>query len=296
MAITVKDFATGRKTFFITPEVSCFPEHFLEDYFALGYECYFIQHTKTVPLRTLIELIISIFHDVILFFNIDSQIDGINWPTFIGELQEKYKDKVGIGVTFTKRPDKDVKVRLEKLYLYDIGITCGCVQLEYQKNANFWIIQKILYANQAQGRRKNIRALCTKAYTFAFMWDDRNYNGTLQDISLSHFSFIFPKDALKIELYEKINEINFYLKGLLLRCSAVLMMQRPVNETDVLNVFAFVDDTGQNGLSVRYKQLITPNIYQLMSSNCKNLLENMIRTKVEKAELPVDFENTEINL
>ena len=74
------------------------------------------------------------------------------------------------------------------------------------------------------------------------------------------------------------------------------MMQRPVNETDVLNVFAFVDDTGQNGLSVRYKQLITPNIYQLMSSNCKNLLENMIRTKVENAELPVDFENTEINL
>lgn len=296
MAITVKDFATGRKTFFIAPEISFFPEHFLEDYFALGYECYFIEYNKLVPLPELIDIIVSVFHDVILFFNIDSEIQGINWPAYISELQEKYKEKVGIGVTFTKRPDKDVKVRLEKLYLYDIGITCGCVQLEYQKNANFWIIQKILYANQAQGRRKNIRALCTKAYTFSFDWDGKIYNGSMQDVSLSHFSFIYPKDAININLYEKINNINFYLKGLLLRCSAVLMMQRPINDFDVLNVFAFVDETGQNGLSLRYKQLITPNIYQLMSTNCKNLLQKILNSRNETMGSQKNIEDMEINL
>ena len=45
MGITIKEIVTGRKTFFITPDMSLFPESFLEDYFALGYECYFVENT-----------------------------------------------------------------------------------------------------------------------------------------------------------------------------------------------------------------------------------------------------------
>ena len=46
MSITVKDITSSRKTFFIAPDDSFFPESYLEDYFSLGYECYFIENDK----------------------------------------------------------------------------------------------------------------------------------------------------------------------------------------------------------------------------------------------------------
>lgn len=294
MAVTIKDFAVGRKTFFITPDLSLFPENFLEEFFALGFECYFVENLKTILLEEQIEAIISVFQDVILFFNIDFNIPGINWYAFIKNLQEKHPE-IFIGVMFVKRPDREVKNRLEKLFNYDLGIKCGCVQLEYQRNANFWIIQKILFANQAQGRRKTIRALCTGAYTFSFELSGQAYDGALQDISLSHFSFIYPKDKMIINSYEKIDNIHFHLKGLLIRSDAVLIMQRHIGE-DVLNVFAFLDENGMNGLTGRYKQLLLPNIYELMSTNYKNLMAKVLQTRKDDNNIPSDVEDLEINL
>lgn len=296
MAITVKDFAIGRKTFFITPDMSLFPENYLEDYFALGYECYFVENNKNFPLQKKIDILVSIFHDIILIFNIDYTIQDINWYNFISDLQFKYENKIYIGVTFVKRPDKEAKGKLEKLFNYDLGIKCGTVQLEYNKNENFWIIQKILYANQAQGRRKNIRALCTKAYTFGFIHNGVQYSGIMQDISLSHFSFIYPKDELNVKEFERIDGMDFHLKGLLIRTSAVLMMKRPVGENNVLYVFAFLDDNGLNGLSERYRQLVIPNIYGLMSANYKNLIGKVILSTLDNNSLNGNVEDMEINL
>lgn len=295
MAVTIKDFAVGRKTFFITPDLSLFPENYLEEFFALGFESYFVENLKTISLEEQCEAIISVFNDVILFFNIDANVPGINWFNFIKDLQERHPD-LFIGVMFVKRPDREVKTRLEKLFNYDLGIKCGCVQLEYQKNANFWIIQKILFANQAQGRRKTIRALCTGAYTFSFIHNGQSVDGALQDISLSHFSFIYPKDKMQINSYEKIDNIHFHLKGLLIRSNAVLIMQRPIGEDDVLNVFAFLDDNGMNGLTERYKQLLMPNIYDLMSSNYKSLMAKVYQSRKQENKEHSDVEDLEINL
>lgn len=294
MSITVKDFAVGRKTFFICPDMSLFPENFLEEYFALGFECYFIENVKSTTIHDQIESIISIFKDIILIFNLDANVPGINWISYIQDLQYAYPD-LYIGVTFLKRADREVKARLEKTFNYDMGIKCGCVQLEYQKSANFWIIQKILFANQAQGRRKTIRALCTKAYTFAFELAGQTYDGVLQDISLSHFSFIYPKDKMIINSYEKIDNIHFHLKGLLIRSDAVLIMQRHVGN-DVLNVFAFLDENGANGLSGRYKSLLLPNIYNLMVNNFKNLMEKIQLAQKDDNVVPIDVDDLEINL
>lgn len=294
MAITVKDFAVGRKTFFICPDMSLFPENFLEEYFALGFECYFIENLKTISIQEQIDNIMSIFKDIILIFNLDANMPGINWIAYIQELQAANPD-LFIGVTFLKRPDKEVKGRLEKTFNYDIGIKCGCVQLEYQKSANFWIIQKILFASQAQGRRKTIRALCSKAYTFAFELSGQAYDGNLQDISLSHFSFIYPKDKMIINSYEKIDNIHFHLKGLLIRSDAVLIMQRHIGD-DILNVFAFLDENGANGLSGRYKMLLLPNIYNLMVSNFKTLMDKIQQSQKDENVVPIDVDDLEINL
>lgn len=274
MGISIKEIVTGRKTFFITPDTSLLPEAFLEDYFALGYECYFIENDKRISLQRKLDILISIFHDVIFFFNIDYNIPDLEWPVFIRKIIEQYENRASIGVLYTKRQTKDEKSRLEYKYLFEIGLSCGCIQLEYQKKSNFGIIERILYANQAQGRRKNIRALCTKACTFSCTYLNVAYNGVLQDISLSHFSFVFPEGKLKIQLYEKISDFHFNIKGFMFRSDAVLIMERPVNG-EMLYIFAFTTSTGANGLDQRIKQLLIPNIYQLMNSNCKNLLEQI---------------------
>lgn len=295
MAVTIKDFAVGRKTFFITPDLSLFPENYLEDFFALGFECYFVENMKMFTLKEQIDAIISVFKDVILFFNLDANVAGINWLNFITELKNEYPD-IYIGVMFVKKLDKEYKAHIEKVFNYDLEIKCGCVQLEYQKNANFWIIQKILFANQAQGRRKTIRALCTKAYSFNFELDGKMYDGTLQDISLSHFSFVSQKDAIPLGSYQKISDIHFHLKGLLIRSNAVLIMQREIGENEILNVFAFLDENGMNGLTERYKLLLLPNIYELMSSNYKNLMSKVYTSRKEDNNSSKDVDDLEINL
>ena len=92
-----------------------------------------------------------------------------------------------------------------------MGVQCGCIQLEYQKKQNFELIEKILYANQAQGRRKNIRALCTNACTFTCNHSGMAHTGVLQDISLSHFSIISPDKSFKVQLYEKISDFHLLI-------------------------------------------------------------------------------------
>lgn len=286
MGISIKEIVTGRKTFFIAPDTSLIPESYLEDYFALGYECYFVENDKKVSMQKKIDILISIFHDVIFFINIDYNIPGVDWPVFIRNITESYGNQASIGVLYTKRQTKDEKAKLERKYLFELGLNCGCVQLEYQKKQNFDIIEKILYANQAQGRRKNIRALCTKACTFSVNFNNTNYSGVLQDISLSHFTIIYPEGKLNAQLYEKLSDFHFNIRGFMFRSDAVLIMQRNVG-SDVLMVFAFVSTTGANGLDQRVKQLLIPNLYQLMSSSCKTLLDQ-IYNKV--GDSPADVE------
>lgn len=291
MGISAKEIVTGRKTFFITPDTSLIPESYLEDYFALGYECYFVENDKRVKLEKKIDILISLFNDVIFFFNIDYRIDGIEWPVLIRNLIESYSNNASIGVVYTKRQTKEERLKLEQKYLYEMGLNCGCIQLEYQKKQNFEIIEKILYANQAQGRRKNIRALCTSACTYTFVMERQTYTGSLQDISVSHISFISSDPSFKVQLYEKIKDFHFNIRGFLFRSDAVLIMQRQV-PTGNLYVFAFTSSTGANGLDNRIKQLLIPNIYKLMASNCKTLLDQIF-TKVDNGDELVELQEVD---
>ena len=291
MGISAKEIVTGRKTFFITPDTSLIPESYLEDYFALGYECYFIENDKRIRLEKKLDILISLFHDVIFFFNIDYRADDIEWPVLIRNIIESYNNKASIGVIYTKRQTKEERLKLEQKYLYEMGLNCGCIQLEYQKKQNFEIIEKILYANQAQGRRKNIRALCTSACTYTFVMERQTYTGSLQDISVSHISFISSDPSFKVQLYEKIKDFHFNIRGFLFRSDAVLIMQRQV-PTGNLYVFAFTSSTGANGLDNRIKQLLIPNIYKLMASNCKTLLDQIF-TKVDNGDELVELQEVD---
>ena len=295
MGISVNDIVTGRKTFFILPDTSLMPESYLEDYFALGYECYYVPFDKRVNIQKKVKVITSLFKDLIIFFNIDYNLNlpDFNWEDFIYDYIHENDNAASVGILYTKRQTKEEKTRLERKYLYEMGVRCGCIQLEYQKVQNFELIGKILYANQAQGRRKTIRALCSSACTYTYEYGPYKdtVTGTLQDISLSHFTILVSGAGLEIKLYEKIPDIHFNIRGFLFRSDAVLVMERPVNG-DMLYVFAFVNSAGQNGLDERTRGLLIPALYKLLSVNCNTILDQMYE-KITEAEAVDELKSAE---
>lgn len=298
MGISVNDIVTGRKTFFILPDTSLMPESYLEDYFALGYECYYVPFDKRVNIGKKVKVITSLFKDLIIFFNIDYNLNlpDFSWDDFIYDYIHENNNAGSVGILYTKRQTKEEKNRLERRYLYEMGVRCGCIQLEYQKVQNFELIGKILYANQAQGRRKTIRALCTSACTYTYTYGPYkdSVTGTLQDISLSHFTILVSGVGLEIKLYEKIADVHFNIRGFLFRSDAVLVMERPVNG-DMLYVFAFVNSAGQNGLDDRTRGLLIPSLYKLLSVNCNAVLDQMYE-KANEQEMVDDLKGIDDDL
>ena len=286
MGISVNEIVTGRKTFFILPDTSLMPESYLEDYFALGYECYYIPFDKRYKMERKVKVITSLFKDLIIFFNIDYNLPNFDWDDYIYEYIHENNNAQSVGIMYAKRQSKAEKALIERKYLYEMGIRCGCVQLEYQKTQNFELIGKILYANQAQGRRKTIRALCSSACTYTYTYGPYkdSITGTLQDISLSHFTVLVSGTGLEIKLYEKIPDIHFNIRGFLFRSDAVLVMERPVNG-DMLYVFAFVNASGQNGLESRTKGLLVPALYKLLSVNCNAIMDQMYQKASEQEDV-----------
>lgn len=290
MENTVSEIIKGRKTFFIAPDRSLLPQGFLEEYLTMGYECYFIDNDIFLPIETKVEIILSIFKDCILFFNIDFLIQNLNWAKFIQGMKTKYPESL-FGVLYTKRQTSAERAAIEKGYLFNIGIQCGCIQLEYQKKNNFGIIERALYANQAMGRRKNVRAVCTSSCTFQITTEKKEViSGKLNDISISHFSFTVDENALSLSEYEKLTDIAFSIKGLHMRSDAVLYISRNT-DSGKLCVFAFVCKNGQNGLDPLNKQLLIPKLYEIMSENCNELLEKLFSAASHRRTLKNSFIN-----
>ena len=284
----VQEIIKGRKTFFIAPDKTLFPQAYLEEYLTLGYECYFIDTDIFLPMKEKVDIILSVFKDSILFFNIDAPIQGTSWAEIIHDMQAKYPSAL-FGVLYAKRHSQAERQSLEHQYLYTMGIQCGCIQLEYQKRENFQIIEQVLYANQAMGRRKYVRALCSSNCLFSFNLDKQGtINDKLTDISISHFSFVVPDGRLTLADYEKVPDIVFTIHGLRFRSDAVLYMTRPV-ENGILFVFAFQSKSGQSGLDPVNKQLITPKLYELMIDNCMDLLNRLFTTASRKREAIIDL-------
>jgi hypothetical protein len=265
------------------------PVAFLEDFFALGFECYYIGNDGRVPVQKKIETILKLFKDVIFFVNIDYEIYDLHWSAYIKELIEAKKaTPEQFGIVFLKRQSSVELETISNIYFKELGLKLGYVQLEYQKKNNLEIVAKALFAIQAQGRRKTIRALCTSACTYTYTYGQFNdsITGTLQDISLSHFTILISGNDLELQLYEKIKDIHFNIRGFLFRSDAVLVMERPVNG-DMLYVFAFINSTGTSGLDSRTKGLLGPSLYKLMCMNCNSILDQMYH-ELNEAEVVDD--------
>ncbi len=264
----------GRKTFFITPDSALLPEEYLEDYLKHGYESYIITDDRSCPLKQKIEFIIDHFKDSILFFYIDSVIKDIDWPYYIRELQEKYGNRVMFGVLYAKRQNQEEQSRLEKYYLYDLGLPGGCIGLDIQQTNNFALVDTIMFANQANGRRKTIRAICDSNSELVFERNELKYKAQICDVSLNHFSCIFTSYPHPIQMYEKVENILIQVNGLHFSTDAVLLMQRQT-EAGMLNIFMFTRKDGAQGLEFETSKKLSQKIYHMVTDKSKSALQDM---------------------
>lgn len=274
MANETQLIVEGRKTFFFAADTSLMPEAYLEDYMAQGYETYIISDDRYCPLTKKVEIIVNTFKDSILFFNIDAQIPGIDWEQYIKRLQVLYGQHFVIGVLYTRRQNELDQQRLEKYYLFDVGITGGCIALEYQKTKNFSRIFKVMYANQACGRRKNVRAICDDSSKVSFESSGKIYRGKLSDISISHFSCIFDTH-FPVQMYEKIANIIIEVNGSHFRADAIYSMSRELSDGRLLFVFVFTKHDGNPGLDTELAQRLLNKIYLMVTDKVKGLMREL---------------------
>ncbi len=263
----------GRKTFFVVPDQALLPESYLQDYLMHGYEAYIIGDDRYCPLEHKIDIIIETFPDSILFFYIDAEIPNITWKSYIAQLQNRWQGKILIGVLYTKRTSEAEKSAIEKYYLFDVGIQCGCIAMEYQKSKNFALIDRVMFANQAQGRRKTVRAICDTNCKVVYCDEKtkQNYIGVITDVSMSHFSCMFPNYVPPIRDYEKINGMLLTINGIHFATNAIMIARRET-PAGFLFVFCFTKSNGQQGLESDILPRLVDKIYQIITSRVKTLL------------------------
>ena len=267
-----KFIVEGRKSFFIAPDITILPESYLEDFLVRGYETYIIDDFRFCPLEGKVDIIVGNFPNSILFFFVDSDA-GVDWERYIARLQNDYDGKLLIGILYTKRSSEEKQRAIEKYYLYDLGVQCGCIALEYQKSKNFNLIDRVLHANQACGRRKNVRAICDMASKANFDYERERVSGRIADISLSHFSF-FPESGRSfpdIPQNEQIKDIFMIFNGLHFKANARLIVKREIDGR-ILHVFLFEKQDGTPGLDDYLVSQLSSKIYKAVADRVKTFL------------------------
>ncbi len=149
----------------------------------------------------------------------------------------------------------ETRRKMERIYLYDIGINCGCIPVGFRKTTNQSLLSGVLTANQANGRRKYLRAICGETCELNFMRDRVRVEGSILDISISHFSCVFRGQDPEIRMYEKASDIQLKLAGIICTVDAVLFTRRVVGDS-VINVFVFRDSRGRDGLDAEMLEKI----------------------------------------
>ena len=247
MAIQKKDVIEGVKTFFVVPDLSVMPEDFLPNFFLKGFEAYYLLDDQYLDIPAKIRILFSLFPELIIFINTDRKLGNLDWRSYIKQIQNEYEERARIGVLYGKHISEETRRQMEKIYLYDIGINCGCIPIEYRKASNLGLLLGVLTANQANGRRRYLRAICGETCELNFMHERVRLEGRILDVSISHFSCEFRGPDPELKMYEKATDIQLKLAGIICTVDAVLFTKRVAGDT-VVNVFVFRNSRGRDGL------------------------------------------------
>jgi hypothetical protein len=138
-------------------------------------------------------------------------------------------------------------------------------------------LTQVLSANEARGRRRNLRAICGDSCVFNFSLDGRVYRGRVRDISVSHFSCCFDGPDPGLKLYEKIDDVQLKLGGAICTVDAVLFIQRET-EGERLSVFVFRDSRNREGLDHE----VMSKVNSFIQGHFEQAVRSMIRAAYDE--------------
>jgi len=170
------DDNAGKKIFILYPH-SVIEEKMLDTLIMNGFETYTLRDYKKA-FRALQK-----FPDSIMLINIDEKLPEKDWETYINRMQKDAKTKnCRIGVL-----SYNYDHELEKKYDEEINVPCGYIHLKLSLRESTEIIINALDANDARGRRRNIRAFCESGILamLNFQVDNKVFRGKILDISVA---------------------------------------------------------------------------------------------------------------
>ncbi len=209
-------FAIGKKVFFLYPH-SVIEEKLVQVIIRNEYEVYLVyDHKKTLKL-------LRKYPNSILFVNIDTELSGEDWESYIRSIIEHEDTKgVQIGI-LTYNEDKE----LARKYFMDIGVPCGFVRLKLGFEESARIILKTLIVTEARGQRKHVRAKCTGQANVSFnvRYGKEIHNGSIIDISIVGMACAFDS-PVQFEQGTALDDIQLKLKGKITKVSGTVAGSR----------------------------------------------------------------------
>lgn len=223
----------GKKVFFVYPH-SVFQENLIQRLVDLEYEIYILKNHKYV------EEILKIFPDAVIFFNIDRGLNKDEWESYIrGLLGVVREEPLSLGIL-----SYEFQKELAQLYLFDLSLPCGYIQLKQSLDEATRIVSKTLEANEVKRRRKYIRYKIEEdsALRFNAKISENLQDGNVLDISSAGMAVVFDKAEVEVAKNTLLNDIQVNLMGRRVRVTGVVLGFREKNEKGK-KVYIIVFDT-----------------------------------------------------
>ena len=218
----------GKKIFLLYPH-SVIRDEMLDWLIMAGYETYTVVNEKKAL------KLLEKFPGSIMFVNIDDGLKEDEWETYIRGVLENPKTKDSrLGIMSYNQDQK-----LMKKYLMELVLPCGYIQLKLGFEESKNIILHALEANEAQGRRKCLRAECEDDINAIMNFkDDLGLRqGKILDISSTGIAARILSRA-DLPANSLIRNVQLKLRGGILMSDMIVMGQRMNDKTVYVMLFA----------------------------------------------------------
>ncbi|MBI9104117.1 MAG: PilZ domain-containing protein [Spirochaetales bacterium] len=211
----------GKKVFFVYPH-SVFQENLIQRLVDLEFEMYILKdHEDIYP-------VLELYPDAVFFLNIDKGLSRNEWEAFVRSLLGLSNGTISLGI-FSYEFDRDVA----ELYLMELALPCGYIQLKQKLDDAANIISKTLIANEVKSRRKYVRYQAGEGSTLKL---NASIHGKLcdgigVDISSAGMAIIFNEQDLNIKKNSLLTDLQLNLSGRRLRVSGVILGFRQESES-----------------------------------------------------------------
>jgi hypothetical protein len=166
----------------------------------------------------------------IVFASVEETLQAKDWEIIIRRIMSGETTKNAlIGILVNSASD-DIK----RLYLASLKVPCGCVVVKPDIAKAIKLLQEILRAADAKGRRKFIRADTRDdpMATVNLSIEGKYVNGAIRDISVVGFSCIFENDP-GLEKNSLFSDIQIKLQSSILKVEGIIFGSRVENGSKI---------------------------------------------------------------